>query len=229
MKAGIAVGVAVVLLMLTWLLLRGFAVDGRPFDTAMHLLDEIELAETAIRRDLLSARAGLLRDYDPVVHAGRQVETAIARLRKFAAPQQVNRLEAWRARQEMLVEASKSDNALLQNSLAQFGRLTARLSAPPGGGVPVAGAGRLGSAVLHLTLDISAPVLEEVRRGLADLHRQAIPESELEAAAALLAHGWLLHDLLPRVDGLLRDLLTNASGPAREAIAAEVQTRREAV
>jgi signal transduction histidine kinase len=228
MKAGIASGVAAALLLLTWLLLRGFAVDGRPFDTAMQLLDEIELAEAAIRRDLLSARAGLLRDYDPLVRAGRQVETAIARLREFAAPEQVDRLEAWRARQEMLVEASKSDNALLQNSLAQFGRLTARLSAPPGGGVPVAEAGRLGSAILHLTLDTSTPVLDEVRRGLADLQRQAVPESELKPAAALLAHGWLLHDLLPRGDGLLRDLLSNASGPGREAIAAEVQARRGA-
>jgi len=228
MKAGVTSGVAAALLLLTWLLLRGFAVDGRPFDTAMQLLDEIELADAAIRRDLLSGRAGLLRDYDPLVRAGHQLETAIARLREFAAPDQVDRLEEWRARQEVLVEASKSDNALLQNSLAQFGRLTARLSAPPGGGVPVAEAGRLGSAILHLTLDTSAPVLEEVRRGLADLHRQAVPESEIEPTAALLAHGWLLHDLLPRVDGLLRDLLTNASGPGRETVAAEVQARREA-
>jgi signal transduction histidine kinase len=228
MKAGIASGVAAALLLLTWLLLSGFAVDERPFNTAMQLLDELELAEAAIRRDLLSARAGLLRDYDPLVGAGRQVETAVARLRAFTTPEQADRLEAWRARQEMLVEASKSDNALLRNSLAQLGRLTVRLSAPPGGGAPVAEAGRLGSTILHLTLDSSAQVLAEVRSALAGLRLQALPESERGPAAALLAHGSLLQDLLPRVDGLLRDLLSHASGPAREAIAAEVQLRREA-
>ncbi|NKC31105.1 two-component system VirA-like sensor kinase [Falsiroseomonas selenitidurans] len=228
MKAGIAAGVAAALLLLTWLLLRGLAVDQRPFDTAMQLLDEVELAEAMIRRDLLSARAGLLRDYDPLVRAGRQVEAAVARLRAFTTPEQADRLEAWRLRQERLVEASKSDNALLRNSLAQVGRLTVRLSAPPGGGVPVAEAGRLGSAILHLTLDTSALVLDEVRRGLADLQLQAVPESERGPAAALLAHGALLQDLLPRVDGLLRDLQSHASAPVREAIAAEVEVRREA-
>ncbi|WP_255360023.1 two-component system VirA-like sensor kinase [Belnapia sp. F-4-1] len=219
---------AAVLLLLTWLLLRGFAVDGQPIDTAMQLLDEIELAEAAMRRDLLSARVGLLRDYDPLVRAEGQVEAAITRLRELATPAHVERLETWRVRQQALVEASKSANALLQNSLAQFGRLTARLSAPSGSGVPLAGAGRLGSAMLHLTLDTSAPVLEEVRRGLAYMGQKAATGSEVEPAAALLAHGWLLHDLLPRADGLLRDLFANASGPAREMIATELQARRNA-
>lgn len=228
MKAGIASGVTVGLLLLTWLLLRGFAVDERPFNTARHLLDEIELAEAAIRRDLLSARTGLLRDYDPLVGAARQIETAVARLSAFTTPEQADRLEAWRARQELLVEAIKSDNALLRNSLAQLGRLTARLSAPPGGGMPVAEAGRVGSAFLHLTLDSSAQALAEVRGALAGLRLHAFPESERGPAAALLAHGTLLQDLLPRVDGLLRELLSQASGPAREAIATEVQLRREA-
>ncbi|MBL6076866.1 hypothetical protein JMJ56_02535 [Belnapia sp. T18] len=228
MKAGLLSGVAAMLLLLTWLLMGGFAVDARPFDTAMQLLDEIELAEVAMRRDLLSARVGLLRDYDSLVRTEGQVQAAIVRLRELTAPAHVERLEAWRLRQEALVEASKSANALLQNSLAQFGRLTARLSAPSDGGAPLAGAGRLGSAILHLTLDTSAPVLDEVRRGLVDMRRQAMPVSEIEPTAALLAHGWLLLDMLPRADGLLRDLFANPSGPVLDAIAAEVQARREA-
>ncbi|WP_052388945.1 two-component system VirA-like sensor kinase [Belnapia moabensis] len=228
MKPGLLAGVPTALLLLTWFLLRGFAVDERPFETTMQLLDEIELAESAIRRDLLSARAGLLRDYDPLVRAGHRIEAALAGLGGIATPGQLARLEAWHARQEALVEATKSANALLQNSLAQFGRLTVRLSAPPNGGVPLAGAGRLGSAILNLTLDTSAPVVVEVRRGLADIHRQTLPESDVAPAAALLAHGWMLHDLLPRVDGLLRESQADAGGPIRQAIAAEVTARREA-
>ena len=45
---------------------------------------------------------------------------------------------------------------------------------------------------------------------------------DLTGAAGALAHGWLLHDLLPHADGLLRDVLANPSGPVRDAIAAEV-------
>ncbi|WP_338664101.1 two-component system VirA-like sensor kinase [Pararoseomonas sp. SCSIO 73927] len=219
---------AAALLLLTWLLLRGFGVDTRPFDAALERLDEIELAERTIGRDLLSARAGLLRDYDPLVRAERRVERAIAQLRGLVAPEQVERLEAWRAGQETLVEAIKSSNALLQNSLAQFGRLTIQLTAAPDGGGSLAEAGRLGAAVLQLTLDTSAPAVEEVKRGLAEVHRHAPPEREGEPVAALLAHGWLLHELLPQVDELLRALQASTSGPAREAIVAAVQLRRAA-
>ncbi|MGX9964451.1 two-component system VirA-like sensor kinase [Roseomonas sp. F4] len=214
------------LLLLTWLLARGFAVDHGPFGEAIHALDEIEMAESAIQRDLLAARAGLLRDYDPLVGALRRIDAALAELQDKTTPQLLDRLRAWQERQESIVEATKSANALLQNSLAQFGRLSILLSAPPDGAVPVAGAGRLGSAVLHLTLDTSPAVVGEVRRGLTDLHRQPVVGRAAEAASALLAHGWLLHDLLPRVDGLLRELHANAGASVRQAIATDIEAGR---
>lgn len=228
MRLGLSAGVAAALLLLTWLLLRGFGVDTRSFDRALERLDEIALAESTIQRDLLSARAGLLRDYDSLVRADRQVERAIAQVRGLVAPEQVERLEAWRAGQEGLVEEIKSSNALLQNSLAQFGRLTVHLTAAPDDGAPLAGAGHLGAAVLQLTLDTSTSAVEEVRRGLAEVHRQAPAERGGEPVAALLAHGRLLHELLPQVDELLRALRAGTSGPAREAIVAAVQVRRAA-
>ncbi|NKE47162.1 two-component system VirA-like sensor kinase [Roseomonas frigidaquae] len=224
----ILAGVGAALLLLTWLLLRGFSVDHRPFDEAMQALAEIEMAESAIRRDLLAARAGLLRDYDPLVGALRRFEAALVVLHDKTTPQSLDRLKAWHERQEALVESIKSANALLQNSLAQFSRLSILLSAPPDGAMPVAGAGRLGSAVLHLTLDTSPAVVSEVRRGLTDLHREPVAGRAAEAVSALLAHGWLLHDLLPRVDGLLRELQSHAGGSVRHAIATEVQDRRMA-
>ncbi|WP_439597316.1 two-component system VirA-like sensor kinase [Falsiroseomonas sp.] len=216
------------LVLLTWLLARGFAVDHRAFDAAMQALDEIEMAESAIRRDLLAARAGLLRDYDPLVAALRRVEAARRALQDGTAPGLLERLQAWHERQEELVESIKSANALLQNSLAQFGRLSILLSAPTDGTLPVPGAGRLGAAMLHLTLDTSPAVLQEVRRSLTDLHHAPASGATVVPVAALIAHGWLLHDLLPRIDALLRALHAHAGAPVRQAIAAAVAADRAA-
>src|SRR5262249_48763279 len=82
----------------------------------------------------LSARAGTLRNYDPLVREVTELREATQRLRSSMAgdveiTSAVDRLANLVERQDEWTEQFKTRNALLQNSLAQFGLLSARLRA----------------------------------------------------------------------------------------------------
>ena len=71
------------------------------------------------------------------------------------------------ARQEELVELFKSDNALLQNSLAYFDRYSVRLGASNPSDPIAAAVCALAAGMLHLTLDTSTATAAKVQ-GLLD-------------------------------------------------------------
>ena len=126
--------VPLLLLLLTWLLLQGMNTDADLFDRTLAALDDFSKAEAALRGDVLSARAGLLHNYDPLVREVNELNGALSRLQdvqasypRTAAP--IQELAAAVARQEGLTEEFKSDNALLQNSLAYFGLFNMQLGA----------------------------------------------------------------------------------------------------
>ena len=227
--AAAAAVAAALLLLLTWLFLRGLDAGARPADRALEALERLESTESALRRDILSARAGLLRDYDPLVRDVQLLQITVERLREAVADgASVERLATWLARQEEHLERFKSDNALLRNSLAQFGLLGVRLAAPSDGSPAVPEAGTLASVVLRLTLDTSAASRAEVGRGLDGLATLELPPGTAEPAAALLAHGRLLHELLPTADASLRALLSGPGVPEREAVRAAALAERRA-
>ena len=58
--------VALSLLLVTWLAFSALNKDAERFDRAFSALDRLEATESELHRDVLSARAGLLRTYDPV-------------------------------------------------------------------------------------------------------------------------------------------------------------------
>src|SRR5688500_20185271 len=98
-------GVLFLLVLLTWLLLRGVDTNASAYATTLRAFDDLELAEASLRRDVLQARAGLLRDYDGLVKSIGAMEAAIAKLRMFAQMEGLNagpidRLTAILARQE---------------------------------------------------------------------------------------------------------------------------------
>ena len=116
------------LLALTYLLVRG---AGRSVlhERILQALHELTLNDAALHRDMLRARAGLLRTMirwsrqsgreqshrDPA----RRGRCPLRRLQR-GVERRLRGLVAEAAGQEALVEAFKSDNALLQNSLAYF-------------------------------------------------------------------------------------------------------------
>jgi hypothetical protein len=124
-----AVGALLLLALLTWLLLRGTDTNAPAYATTLRAFDDFALAEASLDRDLLEARAGLLRDYDALVSSVRAMEDAAARLRSHAQAEGLDagpteRLAATVAQREELTERFKSSNALLQNSLSYVGLLS---------------------------------------------------------------------------------------------------------
>src|SRR5215469_5925530 len=196
--APVAAAVPVLLLLLTWISFRAIDTDAERYDRALEALDRFAAVETALHRDVLSARAGMLRSYDPLVWEVNALREALDRLRNNASDDAedaaaIDGFAAAANRQEELTEQFKSDNALLQNSLAHFRLFSARLSAPNGSNPPAPAVSALAAAMLQLTLDTSSETAREVADRLTGLAAQRFPPSAAELSEALLAHGKLLH------------------------------------
>ena len=79
-----AVVACLLLVLLTWLLVRGLSTDTAEYSATLRTFDDFALAEASLHRDVLMARAGLLQDYDPVNAAMAQIDSAVALLRSEA-------------------------------------------------------------------------------------------------------------------------------------------------
>jgi signal transduction histidine kinase len=206
------------LLLLTWLLLSGLYPNYDRYDRELQALDKFSGLERGLNREVLTARAGLSRDYDALARMTDAYAGSLDRLREAAAtdPEQGVAIEALAERadrQRDLVEQFKSRNALLRNSFAYFGMFSTRLAASYDRPV-VAAAGSLSSAMLHLTLDTSPAAVREVKSRLEQLAGLQIPPGDAESIQAAVAHGGILHDLLPATDAALKAL--NAAASIRE-------------
>src|SRR6516165_10653975 len=211
-----AAAIPILLLTLSWLAFRSVDPEAERYDRALKALDRFTVREISLHRDVLSARAGLLRNYDPLVRELTALRDALGRLRDNTSRDAeeaaaVDRFAAAAARQEELTEQFKSDNALLQNSLAYFRLLSARLSTSDESSPLTPGVSALTAAMLQLTLDTSPAATREVADRLNWLATQSFPADAAPSLHALLAHAGLLHDLLPTTDGVLRALLAAPS------------------
>ena len=79
-----AVSVLLLLGLLTWLLVRGFDTNATGHAATLQAVDDYALAQASLHRDVLQARAGLLRNYDSLVKALDEMRDAVARLRSQA-------------------------------------------------------------------------------------------------------------------------------------------------
>ncbi|PSJ40706.1 DAHL domain-containing protein [Allosphingosinicella deserti] len=176
------------------------------------------LAERALQVDLLSLRAGILRNYDPVnrdlVSARKNLVALADGFETGSSRRLVTTLMRIGDRQELLVEEFKSSNALLQNSLTRF--------AVAGTAAEMAG-DPLSARVLKLTLDTSPQTVREAERAL----RSMRPAQEGTPASQLLSHARLLVSVLPRIDGLLQALRNLRTESRIIALQRAVQTEAE--
>ena len=218
-----AAAVPFVLVLLTWLSFRASNTEAERFDRTLGALDRFALVESALQRDVLSARAGMLRNYDPLVREVNALTELISRLRDAVSADTeesaaIDRLAASVSRQEELTEQFKSKNALLQNSLAYFRLFNAHLSGADRNGPLAPAVSALAAAILQLTLDTSPAAAREVADRLDELATQPLPTGDADPVQALLAHGKLLRDLLPTTDGVLKALLEKPSKRQQETI-----------
>lgn len=226
-----AASVPLLLVLLTWLAVHGIEADAPLYEHALTALDDFALTQSALHRDVLRARAGLLRNYDPLVAEATALDGLIGQLHGIAAIDErgataVGALAGFLSREEALTEEFKTDNALLQNSLAYFGMFSTRLG-KENGPLPLA-VGDLAVAIFHLTLDTSPAAVRQVDERLAKLAIDRGQSGDAEALDGLLAHGRLLNDLLPRTDALVTELFGVPSVSQSQAIRAIVTERQRA-
>ncbi len=163
---------------------------------ANRAIERYAFADRSLTRDMLSARIGLLRNYDMINQDLASADESIERLDHLAGSDIALRRAALRLGDhtraaEAMAEEFKSENALLQNSLARVTALCNLLQDSPR-------AGTVSARFLRLTLDTSPAAVAAAQAALA---RVAGARGELEAQ--LIAHGRLLIALLPRVDAIL--------------------------
>jgi len=190
---------------------HAYGVDRSWPNRAMQALDRLALADRSVERDVLSARAGLFRNYDSVTHNALAASMAVDEVVELTRPQSdlsrktqalADRIHA----REDVVEEFKTDNALVQNALTRFAETSETLRAGDGR------VERLAIELMRLTLHTGDGVPEATRQRLRLLvsgpGEMARPErSEFADQARLLV------EVLPEVDRLLVQLKTlNSDG-----------------
>jgi signal transduction histidine kinase/CheY-like chemotaxis protein len=215
-------GVSFLLALLTWLLLRGIDTNAPAYAVTLQTLDDYALAEASLHRDVLQARAGLLRNYDSFNAAARAMGDAVTRLRSHARAERLDakpldQLAAAVAEQEELLERFKTSNALLQNSLTYVGLLSTSPAFIAQNVLLAPATGALAAAILHLSRDTSSDAVRALQERI-DQFAQEAPTTgpDAESARAMLAHARLLHDQLPAVDETLKAFIAVASTQALE-------------
>jgi signal transduction histidine kinase len=219
--------VACLLILLTYLLLQGAAPDAARHERTLDALRTVILYNAALQRDVLRARAGLLRSYDPLV---RSIENLNEATQTLPAARDIASGEARRdidrrvaeviaavRDEEALVESFKSDNALLQNSLSYFNYMSGRLTAEGDGLRAV----EIGALMTAMSRFISDPQPEAANAVTAALDRLARPSVDAVAASdvrSLVSHGRLIVTRLPAVDDLVARLQTAPTSERARAL-----------
>src|SRR3982074_3671783 len=197
----VAIIVSLLLWLLTWLLMSGLNLNSARYDREMGALTNFSRLERGLNREVLTARAGLSRNYDALARRTDAYDGSLNRLREAAGSGSeegaaIEALATRARRQQDLIERFKSRNALLRNSFAYFGIFSACLAAANHMPV-VAVATTLTAAMLHLTLDTSPDAAREVKDRLEQLGRLQSPPGDADSIPAALAHGGIRQDPLP--------------------------------
>jgi signal transduction histidine kinase/CheY-like chemotaxis protein len=226
--AHIAAGSAALLSLLTWLAVRSMTTDPYRTEFSLRAVETFAAAESALHRDVLAARTGMLRSYDPLVAELAAMRAAIDHLSGLLSEDQgraqplaalaevLDRKEAW-------TEQFKSQNSLLQNSLAHFNLFSAKLSGPGHDPALVQQVSGLATAMLHLTLDTSPPAAASVDARMKAIDLAELSKKDVGVAEALLAHARLLLDVLPKTDMTVKSIVMLNSTPQQEVLAAHIR------
>jgi len=189
-------------------------------------LQKLQLHDTELTRDVLLARAGLLPNYDSLPRIGQQLSQIADALRAesttvsgAAAKEMGKHAEALTAALQQkltLVEYFKSDNALLQNSLRYFTRtgqnIGKQFKAEQNVAAEIAAVSNALVRFIH-TSELGAG--KEAESALSRLSANARRQRGLDT---LIAHGWLIVEMLPHVDTLLRQIIASPTTAHADAL-----------
>jgi len=164
-RLAVAAGILLVVsLVLVRLMSPDLSMHARTLDT----IQTLTLNAAALQRDALEARAGMLPNYDPLVRDTANLRDAMVELRRVdnaTIGEHLKKLTEAIDEQEALLEAFKSDNALLRNSLRYLALLI---------GAPVThGTGTLQPAVTSELSRLAEAMLVFMQDPRADSMQQA--------------------------------------------------------
>ena len=77
----VAIILPLLLLLLTWLLMSGLNLNSARYDRELRALDDFSRLERGLNREVLTARAGLSRNYDALVRMTGLLDSSLDRLR----------------------------------------------------------------------------------------------------------------------------------------------------
>lgn len=216
------------LLALTYLAVRGATPDAESHERTIDALRTLTLNEAALHRDVLRARDGLLRNYDPLVASAEGLRAAAESLGGAGdrggaeggaeLERLVDDLGAAVDRQEEMVEAFKSSNALLQNSRSYFVHVGHQMSRTAAGDGIAAAAGVLAADMLRFIGNSSEESAAGVTASLDRLVRLSAAVPRRQEVAAFAAHGRLIVATMPAVDGIVAQLLASPVADRARAV-----------
>ena len=189
------------MLLLTYFLVQGATPDAVLHERTLDALRQLIVNDAALQRDVLAARTGRLRNYDPLVRSVENMRDAAARLQTAdhvaSGPTQgeiKRRIEEATAAvrdQESLVDDFKSGNALLQNSLNYLGHVLGRTGSVDASGRASAPAeiGAVANALLGFTQDPRGDAAMDLAASLDRLERLQVSPDLQPTVHALLTHG----------------------------------------
>jgi signal transduction histidine kinase/ActR/RegA family two-component response regulator len=218
---------AALLLGLTYLLVPFARPDVSRHDFTFDALRVLLLNDAALQRDLLKARAGLLRNYDPLVQSVENLRRAVGVLRSDSEvaggsmrreiARHIEGIAAAVTDQEALVESFKSYNALLQNSLIYFGYTARQFETASERGSSASEVGTLANAMLRFLSDPQGDTPHEVTASL-DRLAGSVGDDADPRVRALLSHGRLIVATLPVVDDHVSRLLEGSTTERTRAL-----------
>jgi signal transduction histidine kinase/CheY-like chemotaxis protein len=173
----------------------------------------------------------MLRNYDPLVQEVRSLYEAIDQLRSVADADaeldaELDLLTRAVQEQEHWTEQFKTDNALLQNSLAYFEVFSGRLNADDGSEMLSRRISDLAAALLRLSTDTSPAAIAAVDARLASVSPEDVPGPHSALVAALLAHARMVRKLLPQTDESVKMLFVLPTVSRWATLRAQCQLRR---
>lgn len=183
--------------------------EGVTHEAIMTALSDLDVDHASLQRDVLQARSGLLRNYDPLVDAVVRTRATVDRVRVLLSgagithqpiDDYLSSSSTSMERDEALVEEFKTRNALLQNSIGIFNETLTRLYDSPHQETQraLASSNDLGNMMMRFAAEPRPSLAQEIRTQLRAMllsEAAAVPEIR-----TLVTHGSMVLATLPAVD-----------------------------
>ncbi|WP_276120116.1 two-component system VirA-like sensor kinase [Pararhizobium qamdonense] len=178
-------------------------------------LRAVDVNHASLQRDVLQARAGLLRNFDPLVTPIRTLHATVSRLGMLfpesgvetpsALSDELSKLSSSIDRDEELVEEFKTKNALLQNSLSIANQMLSKLhgaAAPEMRSIDTPN--DLGNLMMRFALQPALPLAEDIRAQLDGMLKS--DHGLMPDVRAYVVHAKMILNTLPAVDRIIYEI-----------------------